>query len=84
MEDRISALEIIIIIAIVCIIVGVLLGPYLQHKSIWNDGHCRNCGGNWVYKESIISQNDRNLWYQTVYVYECDGCGNKIETKVKK
>ena len=84
MYEKIKPIEVLIIIGIITILVTAMAAPFIQQMIHWNDGHCRNCGGNWVYKESIIRQSDYSWWYHTEYIYQCDNCGNKIETRFKK
>lgn len=38
-----------LIVGLVLVMFGLLLGiGYTREKYIWNQGYCRNCGGEWV------------------------------------
>lgn len=70
MGDNSDISESILARAITLIIIGILLGIFIQiHENhLWNDGY-HSCGGKWEYVQPI------GHMYSTSFLYECDKCG---------
>lgn len=65
-------------LAITAVILGMLLFFDSNHDNkVWNDGYC-SCGGKWAYVQPIGHA------YSTVYMYECDTCGQVKEFNKKR
>ena len=45
----------------------------INQQTVWNNGVCSECGGNWVYKE------DHPVVAGYLHVYECDTCHRTTE-----
>ena len=45
----------------------------INQETVWNNGICSECGGNWVYKE------DHSVVAGCLHVYECDTCHRTAE-----
>lgn len=69
--------EIISIIGIVLLFAAIVFGTYkacIKHdEKLWNNGHCDDCGGTWVYEQAVGHRSD------TSYIYVCEDCGKRIE-----
>ena len=61
---------------VIAILVAIILFTDIASFNEYNNGICRDCGGNFIYQTAVGHQNS------TRYIYICDNCGKLVETPV--